>query len=181
MEIKEWFKKENRRKLIISTIMLLLIIAWMILIFQFSCMNSKDSDKASSETVATIIENSLRVTNKIGATHSYSTHNDILNASKVLNPLMRKVAHFSEYFILGVLIIIFLNYVIENKKYIIVFLISFVICALYATSDEFHQVFISGRAGQAVDVCIDTLGALTGIVLYSTYYLVYWIGKKKRH
>ena len=170
MEIKEWFKQENRRKLIISTIMLLFIIAWMILIFQFSCMNSKDSDKVSSETV---------VTNKIGATHSYSTHNDILNASKVLNPLMRKVAHFSEYFILGVLIIIFLNYVIENKKYIIVFLISLVICALYATSDEFHQVFISGRSGQAVDVCIDTLGALTGIILYSTYYLVYWIGKKK--
>lgn len=116
MEIKEWFKKENRRKLIISTIMLLLIIAWMILIFQFSCMNSKDSDKASSETVATIIENSLKVTNKIGATHSYSTHNDILNASKVINPLMRKVAHFSEYFILGVLVIIFLNYVIGNKN-----------------------------------------------------------------
>ena len=151
--------------------MLLLIIAWMILIFQFSCMNSKDSDKASSETVATIIENCLRFTNKIGATHSYSTHNDILNASKVLNPLMRKVAH----------LIIFLNYVVENKKYIIVFLISLVICALYATSDEFHQVFISGRSGQAVDVCIDTLGALTGIILYSTYYLAYWIGKKKRH
>ena len=56
MEIKEWFKKENRRKLIISTIMLLLVIAWMILIFQFSCMNSKDSDKVSSETVATIID-----------------------------------------------------------------------------------------------------------------------------
>ena len=94
---------------------------------------------------------------------------------------MRKVAHFSEYFILGVLVIIFLNYVIGNKKYIIVFLICLVICALYATSDEFHQVFILGRSGQAVDVCIDTLGALTGIILYSTYYLAYWIGKKKRH
>lgn len=179
MEIKEWFKKENGRKLIISTIMLLLIIAWMVLIYYFSSMKSDESDKTSSETVATIIDNSLKITNKIGATHANSSYSDILAASKVINPLIRKVAHFSEYFILAVLVIIFLNYVIENKKYIIVFLISLVICALYAASDEFHQVFISGRSAQIIDVCIDTFGSLIGLLLYSTYYWAYMIGKKK--
>lgn len=180
MIIKEWLKKENRKKLIISTIMLMIIICWMSLIFYFSNMNSNESDKESSETVATIIENSLKFTNKLGATHANSSHNEVIRASKVINPLARKIAHFSEYFILAILIIIFLNYVIENKKYIMVFLISLIICAIYAMIDEFHQTFISGRSAQAIDVCIDTFGALMGVIFYSTYYLAYTIGKRKK-
>jgi VanZ family protein len=35
----------------------------------------------------------------------------------------------------------------------------------YAASDEFHQVFVSGRSPLIVDVLIDTCGALAGILL----------------
>ena len=34
---------------------------------------------------------------------------------------------------------------------------------LYATSDEFHQMFSNGRTASPKDVCIDTLGVLFGI------------------
>ena len=37
---------------------------------------------------------------------------------------------------------------------------------LYATSDEFHQMFSNGRTASPKDVCIDTLGVLFGIGLY---------------
>lgn len=35
---------------------------------------------------------------------------------------------------------------------------TFVICLLYAASDEFHQTFVDGRVGTATDVMIDSIG-----------------------
>ncbi len=45
-----------------------------------------------------------------------------------------------------------------------------VLCAwiagtLYACTDELHQVFVSGRAGMWQDVCIDSSGVLTAVLL----------------
>ena len=44
---------------------------------------------------------------------------------------------------------------------------------LYACTDEFHQLFIAGRAGQFRDVCIDSTGALIMILI------IYIINKRK--
>ena len=32
-------------------------------------------------------------------------------------------------------------------------------------TDEIHQLFISGRSGEIRDVCIDSLGVITGIII----------------
>ncbi len=40
------------------------------------------------------------------------------------------------------------------------------ICIFYAATDEFHQLFVSGRSGQLRDVCIDAAGAVIGICIY---------------
>lgn len=37
--------------------------------------------------------------------------------------------------------------------------------ALYAVSDEFHQLFVPGRGSSPLDVVIDSLGALLGLWL----------------
>jgi VanZ family protein len=37
---------------------------------------------------------------------------------------------------------------------------------VYATTDEFHQTFIPSREGCLRDVCIDTAGAMTALVLF---------------
>lgn len=37
--------------------------------------------------------------------------------------------------------------------------------ALYACTDEFHQLFVPGRTGQIFDVLVDTLGATFGCLL----------------
>ena len=36
---------------------------------------------------------------------------------------------------------------------------------LYAASDELHQLFISERSSQVLDVLIDTAGSLTGTLV----------------
>ena len=80
----------------------------------------------------------------------------------VLRIIVRKLAHFTEYLILGILVINACKY--NSVKDIIK--LSILICLLYACSDEIHQLFIQGRGGRILDVCIDTLGSLTGIFTY---------------
>jgi VanZ family protein len=38
------------------------------------------------------------------------------------------------------------------------------LCILYAATDEFHQSFVPGRSARVMDVGIDTLGALLGLL-----------------
>lgn len=41
--------------------------------------------------------------------------------------------------------------------------LAWLIAVLYAASDEYHQTFIPGRNGTAVDVLIDAVGAAVGL------------------
>lgn len=40
---------------------------------------------------------------------------------------------------------------------------AFALTVVYACTDEFHQLFVGGRAGQAIDVLVDAAGGLVGI------------------
>ena len=123
----------------------ILVIIWMIVIFSFS----NSSGTASSEESNAIV---LFIINLIH-------YNGDIN---ILEFIIRKLAHFTEYFVLGILVINACKY--NSVKDIIK--LSILICLLYACSDEIHQLFIKGREGKIFDVCIDTLGSLTGIFTY---------------
>jgi VanZ family protein len=97
---------------------------------------------------------------------------DILN--KLLAPLggvkdvsftsfvVRKCAHFIEYFILGILLFMGFKDINRLKQ---TFSISLLLGVIYAATDEIHQYFIPGRAMSIKDVFIDSLGVLTGLCL----------------
>ena len=69
---------------------------------------------------------------------------------------IRKLAHISEFFILTILVSLYINcYNIDIKRLL---LITFIISFIYACSDEFHQLFIEGRSGSIIDICIDMIG-----------------------
>ena len=46
------------------------------------------------------------------------------------------------------------------------YLLSILLCIIYVTSDEIHQIFTIGRAGRIKDILIDSVGSITGIYLY---------------
>lgn len=78
--------------------------------------------------------------------------------------ILRKLAHFSEYGLLGVL------WTMElwlgphrGKRRGAMERLSF--CMLTAFLDETIQLFVPGRSGEIRDVWIDTAGAWTGIVI----------------
>lgn len=83
----------------------------------------------------------------------------------LLTFLVRKAAHISAYFVLGILLFNLLKeYDLRVKKMIF---ISIGIAMLYACTDELHQVFVPGRSGEVRDVLIDTAGAAVGVVVYA--------------
>ena len=83
----------------------------------------------------------------------------------LLTFLVRKSAHISAYFILGILLFNLLKeYGLGVKKIIF---ISIAIAMLYACTDELHQMFVPGRSGEVRDVLIDTAGAAVGVVVYA--------------
>ncbi|MGN0077651.1 MAG: VanZ family protein [Coriobacteriales bacterium] len=86
---------------------------------------------------------------------------------------VRKLAHFSEYLVLCGLAI---NTLLRAKTVfpqlsglsiarICIAAVAF--CALYACGDEFHQLFVSGRAGRLFDVGVDTAGALACAAIFA--------------
>lgn len=79
----------------------------------------------------------------------------------VSQEFIRTCAHFLEYAGLAVLIF---NALYQTFGYLRPVL-SFIISAAYAVSDEIHQLFVEGRAFQFIDIFIDCAGAAGGIIV----------------
>ena len=73
---------------------------------------------------------------------------------------IRKLAHFTLYFILGILCFTFFK---DFTKHYVIY--SIIVCFLYAVSDEIHQMFSIERGPGVIDVLIDTLGSLASIII----------------
>ena len=128
------------------------MIIWMIFIFIMSNTNGNDSSSQSNFFANIILQ--------------------FINIDKeTLTFLIRKLAHMSEYAILALFTYYALIKIAFNKR--IIFQITFLISFLYACSDEFHQLFISGRSGQFTDIVIDSTGCLIMLL-----FLYLWQKKK---
>jgi VanZ family protein len=71
--------------------------------------------------------------------------------------LIRKGAHFTEYFILSLLILRGIR-AGRGEMHAWWALWAILIVAAYASLDEFHQVFVPGRTPAVRDVLLDTIG-----------------------
>ena len=69
--------------------------------------------------------------------------------------VLRKLAHATEYAVLGALLLRALGRGLP----------AFAAGVLYAASDELHQHFVPGRRASPIDLGIDTLGVLIGILV----------------
>lgn len=87
-------------------------------------------------------------------------------------PIIRKLAHFTEFAILGILLESSLHdYKIKNT-----ISISVLVGFIYACSDEIHQLFVVNRYCSFNDVMIDVSGVFVGVILCHFIY-VKWIKK----
>ena len=167
------------KKVLLVIFLMSIAIVWMAVIYKLSSMNTQNSNGKSTDIIALFIEDTLEVTNEYGITHSNPSATKLARASQLINAPMRKVMHASVYLVLAFFIILLLNILFNNKHYWIALIITMIICVGFAISDEYHQTFVSGRTGQALDVCIDSAGAVCGTAIYTSYYIMYKLGYRK--
>lgn len=132
---------------------MVLSIIWMIGIFLFSAQSADESAETSlhaGEAVCSIF---------VPGYHDMPVEAQTALAEKIDHPV-RKAAHATEYAILAVFL-----YEAHSKARKHRFGRGFLICAVYAATDEVHQLFVPGRAGRVTDVLIDSAGAAAALLV----------------
>lgn len=138
-------------------IFFILTIATFVTIFIFSSQNGEDSGNLS-RNVAEVIINIL----------PFSKNLDEIQRKIIIENsqfIIRKLAHFSIYTIVGINTMGFIdtyNKLKSKKKFVIALLVGI----MYAIIDEFHQMFSEGRTPAIMDVMIDSCGVAFGILIY---------------
>lgn len=136
-----------------------LLLAWLMMIFAMSAQPAQQSSQLSGGLVSKII--SVLYPNLSELSQSAQTsiiHNTTL--------VVRKAAHFFEYFVLGVLAILTAN-TFNKYKFFNRAVLATAFCVLYAISDEIHQHFVPGRACRFIDILIDSSGIIAAIFTIS--------------
>ena len=83
-------------------------------------------------------------------------------AEKVDHPI-RKLAHATEYAVFAMLLCgAWMN---GRRRKVCAGFFAWGTAAVYAMTDEFHQLFVPGRSGQVKDVLLDSCGAAVGILI----------------
>lgn len=137
-----------------KAIFFILTVGWMILIFLFSARPAELSSQDSSRMghlVGKILVSDYEAWPKVQQDRY----------AEGIDHAVRKTAHFAEYAILGFLLTGAASLGNGWKS----FLQPGFTGALYAASDEFHQLFVPGRSGQVSDVMLDSAGVCFGVFL----------------
>lgn len=153
-------------------VLIILAIIWMGVIFMFSAQVS-DESKSSSNKVTSAVVNTVISIKKENISEE--------KRQKIIEDktfIVRKTAHFTEYFILGLILILYLQTKEKlTTKYII---LAIIFCVLYATSDEIHQLFVDGRSCKIIDILIDTCGSSLAILGFTSIYKITTNLKKQK-
>ena len=125
------------------------------LIFVFSGQDGEESGSLS----AVISEKCAELLNAISGKHW--TQNVLDSMAAYFEHPIRKLAHFSEYACMGVLLYGVWRPWKERGRKLYLLIVCWVFVS--AGADEFHQLFVPGRYGCFADVVLDTCGGVFGL------------------
>ena len=155
MEQIEQEKKKNEKKNLLRIVLLVLIIITFIIIFKFSGQNAEKSTSLSRGLTMYIIN--------LAQKSKMFLESNFLNSPLQVEIFLRKMAHFTIYMILGILVMSFINLFRFKKGEKIA--ITILAGLGYAAFDELHQSFVPGRTALLTDVMIDTIGVTIGCLI----------------
>ncbi len=143
------------KTLFLRILFLLLLCSTFFAIFRFSSQNGDESGSLSNKVMTKFIN-----------VFPYTKDLSIATKLKLIEhgePILRKLAHFSIYGLVGIFIMSFMStFSIRLYQKL---LVSLGVGLLYAISDEYHQSFVIGRGPSILDVGIDTAGVFAGILM----------------
>ena len=148
---------------ILRIILILLLLCTFFIIFGFSSQDGETSGGLSRSITNKILQLSSKYNNL--------EQKEKDQVSDRTEKIIRKIAHFSIYTLVGLLLMGLLStYKIKENWRI---MLSVFLGMIYAISDEIHQGFTPGRSPRIADVYIDTLGVILGILLILLFIKIY--------
>ena len=147
------------RRKVVFVLFLVLTLAWMGVVFGFSSQNAEESTQQSNAVTEILLKIFVEDFNSLDEQQQQQLIEDC-------DGFVRKTAHFTAYAILGLL----LYFAVGAPKYLtdrilIPMAFSIPVGVVFAITDEYHQAFVDGRAGQISDVVIDSSGVLFGTLI----------------
>lgn len=143
-----------------------MVIAVAAMIFMFSHQSPDASTKTSHSLAHSVLS-------KVSSSYREMSPPQQRGVLDAVNGLVRKSAHYIEFFMLGVSVYALCReYALRHCRRT-----AMVLGVGYALSDELHQLFISGRSAELLDVMIDSAGVLCG-VLAAAFLLAAWQRRK---
>ncbi len=144
------------QKNVLRGILIVLLLCTFYIIFGFSSQDGEESEGISKKITDFILEKSSKY-NRLEQTKKEEVN-------ERTERIIRKIAHFSIYTLVGLLLMALLS-TYENVKRKNQIYISAILGILYAISDEIHQSFTPERGPRITDVFIDSLGVFFGMVV----------------
>ena len=138
----------------------LLTLAMMLLIFFFSTESGEASDERSGIITEPIIRLTYTDYDRMNPHEQQIIYDNV-------SLVIRKLAHFTEYAMLGILLRLCLESWFGHRvrsEWTLAW-ISLAGGAFYAATDELHQILTDGRSGQFKDVLLDSCGVLLGVII----------------
>lgn len=135
-----------------------LAIVWMCVIFAFSAQSKEESGAVSESFTYQIVSSTSTFF------HLDLSDERVKEIADAIEGFVRKAAHMTEFGILSVLLFIWIGQ--WEMGLLRRGLTASGAAAVYAATDEIHQLFVPGRSGRFSDVCIDSAGAVLGVVVF---------------
>ena len=159
-----FYMKSDKFKIIFSWALVLL---WIAVVFLFSSQEVTQSSALSGNATSGIAGVLKFLT--------FGFYNiDTPEKTAVAEDIVRETAHVFEFLILGVFTINAFKKSGFSRHWLLINSMAF--CIFNAFFDEFHQMFVAGRATQLVDLLLDSAGALIGILLMN---LMFYLREKR--
>lgn len=96
----------------------------------------------------------------IGAVVHFLTQKLQSQRIETINEIVRKCAHVTEYFILGIFLFRAFHRGSKGERVWRSALLAAAVIVLYAAGDEFHQSFVPTRTASVIDVGLDSAGGV---------------------
>ena len=145
--------KKFDKKTQIKIFKIILIVIWMAIVFSFSNQGGTKSGNTSRKVTVAVVQ--------VISDKPIEENEPLIEK---VDKVIRKLAHYTIYTIGGFLIMNYAYTTDKKPKEKVIYSILF--GAGYAVTNELHQFFVSGRSARIFDVGIDTLGVITGILIY---------------
>ena len=159
--------KNRKIFLVLAIISLVLVVLTAIMIFYFSSESGEQSTQTSNGVTTVVIE----VTQPDYQTLPVEKQQERF---QLTSAIVRKIAHFSEFFMLGLFSILALKFfeLYKNRKIKFSYLFALIFSILYAASDEIHQIISDNRGPSFIDVLIDSSGSILAILAVFIVFLL---------